>query len=109
MLLPDYDAIRHRWYEDILGLCRGVLLCWLGLHIFATLGLFTGQVEGLAMLFSLITDVPFGVWFVTLSLPFYVFGFRKMGARFTFKMFGQRSGAFCFIPCPDIQFSHRVN
>ncbi len=83
--LIDPDAIKHRWYEDVLGLGSGVVLCWLGLHLLAGLGLFTGQIAGLAMVVALMTGLPFAALFVAISLPFYIFGARKMGWAFTVK------------------------
>lgn len=85
MPLPDPEAIKHRWYEDVLGIGAGVLLCVVGLHVLATLGFITGQMAGAALLVAQVSGLPFGLLFFVMNLPFYLFGLRKMGWAFTLR------------------------
>ncbi|MCP6423756.1 YitT family protein, partial [Klebsiella pneumoniae] len=45
-------------------------------------GLITGQLAGLALLLSQATGYSFGPVYLVLSLPFYGFGYRRLGAGF---------------------------
>ncbi|WP_373352996.1 YitT family protein [Pseudoroseicyclus sp. CXY001] len=78
---------RHSPLEDALGLVSGTTLCAFSLQILTTLGLITGQTAGLAVLLSYLTGASFGLVFFVVNLPFYWFGYRRMGLRFTLKTF----------------------
>lgn len=82
---PNPDSVRHKWYEDVLGIFSGVLMCAVSLHILSALGFITGQMAGLALLLSHLTAYSFGVLFFVLNVPFYIFGLRQMGWVFTAK------------------------
>jgi uncharacterized membrane-anchored protein YitT (DUF2179 family) len=47
----------------------------------------TGQTAGLAVLISYATGIPFGAVFFAVNIPFYWFGYRRMGLSFTIKTF----------------------
>ncbi|NBO21262.1 MAG: YitT family protein [Rhodobacteraceae bacterium] len=58
-----------------------------GVAILTHLGLITGQTAGLAVLLSYVTGWSFGPVFFLINIPFYWFGYRRMGWRFTAKTF----------------------
>jgi len=60
-------------------------MCAVGLTVLIQLGLITGQIAGLALILSDLLGLNFGLLFFALNFPFYVFGWRKMGLRFTVK------------------------
>jgi uncharacterized membrane-anchored protein YitT (DUF2179 family) len=81
------DKPGHTLLEDAQGLAYGVTMASVAVTILTHLGLITGQTAGLAVLLSYVTGWPFGVLFFVLNLPFYWFGYRRLGAAFTAKTF----------------------
>jgi uncharacterized membrane-anchored protein YitT (DUF2179 family) len=73
--------------EDAQGMAYGVTVAAVGITILTHLGLITGQTAGLAVLLSYLTGQSFGVVFFLLNLPFYYFGYRRLGTGFTVKTF----------------------
>jgi len=84
---PPEDALRHSLIEDAQGLAYGTTMAALGIVILTHLGLVTGQTAGLAVLISYATGWAFGPVFFAINLPFYVFGYLRMGWLFTVKTF----------------------
>lgn len=76
---------RHRWHEDLQALLTGTLLAALGLSLFEQAGLMSGGVVGLALLARHATDLPFGLLYFAINLPFYWLAWRRMGRAFTLK------------------------
>lgn len=56
-----------------------------GAFLLGSAGLITGQLAGLALLISNATGYGFGPVYLLLSLPFYGFGYRRMGAGFLYR------------------------
>lgn len=84
---PDHIRTSHTLIEDAQGLAAGVTMAAVAVTILTHLGLITGQTAGLAVLLSYLTGWPFGVLFFALNLPFYWFGYRRLGLAFTAKTF----------------------
>ncbi|MGR3541751.1 MAG: YitT family protein [Hasllibacter sp.] len=80
---PPPDPARHTPVENAQGLAFGAMLVGLAVTLLLHLGLVTGQVAGVAALTSYVTGWSYGAVFFALNLPFYAFGWAKMGARFT--------------------------
>ncbi|CAN0603451.1 unnamed protein product, partial [Ectocarpus sp. 12 AP-2014] len=78
---------QHSLWEDALGILTGATLVALGILFLQAAGLFTGQIAGLSLIFSVPTGLSFGALFFVLNLPFYVLGYREMGWVFTLKNF----------------------
>lgn len=81
------NAVPHNLIEDVLAILTGTLLVSLGVALFNQAGLFTGGTAGLAFLIHYASDLPFGLVFFLINLPFYWFAWRRMGWRFTLKTF----------------------
>jgi uncharacterized membrane-anchored protein YitT (DUF2179 family) len=81
------DKPGHTTLEDAQGLAYGVTMASVAVTILTHLGLITGQTAGLAVLLSYVTGLPFGVLFFALNIPFYWFGYRRLGLAFTLKTF----------------------
>lgn len=81
------ETIRHRPIEDALALLIGTVLVAVGVQFLNAGGLITGQVAGLALIGSYITEWSFGAVFFVLNLPFYWLAVRRMGWAFTVKTF----------------------
>lgn len=77
----------HRPHEDLQGIATGTLFVALGVVMFNQAGLLTGGTAGLALLLHYVTGWHFGALFFLINLPFYVFAWKRMGARFTVKTF----------------------
>ncbi|PIB25149.1 hypothetical protein BFP76_06660 [Amylibacter kogurei] len=77
----------HSLHEDIQAFVLGTLLMSLAMQFITALGLITGQTAGLAVLLSYISDYSFGLIFFVINLPFYIFGYLRLGPRFTIKTF----------------------
>lgn len=86
-MAEPHKSIQHKWYEDLMAFLLGTSMCALGVEFLSFAGLITGQTAGLGILLSYMTAFSFGVWFFVLNLPFYIFGWLRMGARFTVKSF----------------------
>lgn len=84
--LPQPDA-RHSLLDDAQGLAYGSTMAAFGMVILTHLGLVTGQTAGLAVLISYATGWGFGAVFFAINLPFYWFGYRRMGLAFVIKTF----------------------
>ena len=78
---------RHSFIEDAQGIAFGSLTASFGLLILTHLGLVTGQTAGLAVLISYATGWSFGPVFFVINLPFYWFGYRRLGLTFVIKSF----------------------
>jgi len=81
------DRLRHTLIDDAQGLAYGGLMAAFGIVILTHLGLVTGQTAGLAVLISYATGWGFGPVFFAINLPFYWFGYRRMGLAFVVKTF----------------------
>lgn len=81
------DHTRHSLLEDAQGIAYGATMAAFGVVILTHLGLVTGQTAGLAVLISYATGWGFGPVFFALNIPFYLFGYLRMGAAFTAKTF----------------------
>lgn len=81
------DPKSHSLIEDAQGLAFGATMAAFGITILTQLGMITGQTAGLAVLLSYATGIPFGPVFFAINIPFYWFGYRRMGLPFTFKTF----------------------
>jgi len=78
---------RHSFIEDAQGIAFGSLTASFGLLILTHLGLVTGQTAGLAVLISYATGWSFGAVFFVINMPFYWFGYRRLGLTFVIKSF----------------------
>ncbi|HRO13626.1 MAG TPA: YitT family protein [Paracoccus sp. (in: a-proteobacteria)] len=72
----------HTRAEDAQGILFGATMGAFGAFLLAGAGLITGQLAGLALLISQGTGWNFGPVYLVLSLPFYGFGYRRLGAGF---------------------------
>lgn len=81
------DPKTHSLLEDAQGLAFGATMASFGIVILTQLGMITGQTAGLAVLIAYATGWGFGPVFFALNIPFYWFGYRRMGLAFTVKTF----------------------
>lgn len=81
------DPKSHSLTEDAQGIAFGATMAAFGIAILTHLGMITGQTAGLAVLISYATGIGFGPVFFVLNIPFYWFGYRRMGLAFTIKTF----------------------
>ena len=81
------DPKTHSLIEDAQGIAFGATMAAFSIVILTHLGLITGQTAGLAVLISYASGIPFGPVFFALNIPFYWFGFRRMGLAFSIKTF----------------------
>ncbi len=75
----------HSLLDDVQGMSLGIFLAAIGLNILTTVGLFTGQTAGIAVIISYLSGYSFGVVFFAVNLPFYVLAWKRLGATFTIK------------------------
>lgn len=80
-------AAQHTLFEDVQGLLAGALFVALAVFFFKTAGLLTGGTAGLAFLLHYPLGWNYGLVLFVINLPFYVFGLKAMGLRFTLKTF----------------------
>lgn len=85
MSKSDSNPTKHSKFEDAQAFVYGTAMCALALMMLKTLGLITGQTAGLALLISYLIEAPFGIVFFVLNLPFYWFGYKRMGLTFVIK------------------------
>lgn len=79
------DSHPHSLAEDAQGLVFGAVMTGFGAVILGASGLITGQLAGLALLIAQGTGWPFGPVYAVLSLPFYGFGYRRLGLGFVIR------------------------
>jgi len=77
----------HSAVEDAQGLLIGCLFVGLAVCLFRGAGLFTGGTTGVAFLVHYLAGYPLGAVLFVINLPFYVFGWRRLGRSFTLKTF----------------------
>ncbi|AVW90838.1 YitT family protein [Celeribacter baekdonensis] len=87
MQTADQKADTHSLLEDAQGFIFGTAMCAFALVMLRDLGLVTGQTAGLALLISYMFKLPFGWVFFAVNLPFYWFGYKRMGLKFVLKTF----------------------
>lgn len=75
----------HTLFDDVYGIAVGVLFVAMGVLLLQAAGLITGGVAGISLLVSYTTGYPVGLLFMLINLPFFLFGYLFMGARFTIK------------------------
>jgi uncharacterized membrane-anchored protein YitT (DUF2179 family) len=75
----------HTLFEDVYGIAVGVLFVAMGVLLLQAAGLITGGVAGISLLASYVTGYSVGMLFMLINLPFFLFGYLFMGARFTIK------------------------
>lgn len=75
----------HTVVDDLQAAATAVVMASLGLALLNSAGLMTGGTPGLGFLLSYATGMPLGLALFLVNLPFYLLGWRGMGARFTLK------------------------
>ena len=75
----------HSLFDDVYGIAVGILFVVMGVLLLQAAGLITGGVAGISLLVSYTMDLSVGVLFMLINLPFFLFGYLFMGARFTIK------------------------
>ena len=81
------NPARPTLLDDAQGLSYGTLMAAFGIVILTHLGLVTGQTAGLAVLISYATGWSFGPVFFVINIPFYWFGYKRLGPVFVLKTF----------------------
>lgn len=75
----------HSLLDDVYGITVGVLFVTVGIVLLQAAQLITGGVAGIALLTSYVSGVSVGTLFMLINVPFFLFGYLFMGARFTVK------------------------
>lgn len=88
MPIPDaHPPHAHSLLEDIQAMLIGCLFTALGVVLLREARLLSGGTTGLAFIGHYLSGWRFGVVLFLINLPFYVFGLRALGLRFTVKTF----------------------
>lgn len=80
-------AIPHSRLEDTLALVMGTFVISFGVLLLKEAHAVTGGISGAAFLVHYATGMRFGLAFFLLNLPFYYFGWKRMGKAFVLKTF----------------------
>ncbi len=80
-----HRSASHSWLDNLQGLVFGVVMLAFGNALLKAAGLITGQLAGLSLLGAQITGVSFGLLFLLVNLPFYVFAVHVRGWAFTLR------------------------
>lgn len=75
----------HSLFEDAQAILFAAALASLGVGFLRQGGLVTGGTAGIALLLARVTRLTFGQLYAVLNAPFFLFGFRRLGWRFTVK------------------------
>jgi len=75
----------HTLFDDVYGIAVGILFVVMGVLLLQAAGLITGGVAGISLLLSYTSSYSVGMLFMLINLPFFLFGYLFMGARFTVK------------------------
>ena len=84
-MTPPEPAPRHTLFQDAQGILYGSFACAFAVLVLQDQHLITGQTAGVAVLLSYLSGISFGVMFFIVNLPFYWFGFRRVGIGFVLK------------------------
>lgn len=76
------EPAKHGVVEDLLAILTGTFIASLGLFLVQCSGTVTGGTAGLALLLSYTIDLPFGVIFLAVNLPFFALAVSKKGWDF---------------------------
>ncbi|ALI54584.1 YitT family protein [Celeribacter marinus] len=87
MQTPDQKTANHTVFEDAQAFVYGTAMCAFAVVMLRDLGFITGQTAGLALLISYVLKASFGWVFFAVNLPFYWFGYKRMGMKFVLKTF----------------------
>lgn len=79
------SVMRHSPIEDILGFVTGCFAASLGLFLLKSSEAVTGGTAGLALLVSYAVQLPFGVIFLAVNVPFFTLAVWKKGWNFTLR------------------------
>lgn len=74
--------IKHGRVEDVVGMFTGAMVLSLGLFLLRSAGVVSGGTAGVALLLDKVFDLPFGVLFLAVNLPFFLLGIRGKGWAF---------------------------
>lgn len=90
--MPSHDtaplqAAPHTLLEDIQAMVIGCLFTALGVVMLREARLLSGGTTGLAFIVHYLGGWRFGAVLFLINLPFYVFGYKALGPRFTIKTF----------------------
>lgn len=90
--MPSQDntplhAAPHTLLEDIQAMLVGCLFTALGVVMLREARLLSGGTTGLAFIAHYLGGWRFGTVLFLINLPFYVFGYKALGPRFTIKTF----------------------
>ncbi|PYE81281.1 YitT family protein [Pseudoroseicyclus aestuarii] len=88
MQIPGEYRQNHTPLEDVQGLSIGLIAASVGLVFLTELGFLTGQTAGLALIIAYLTGWSFGIVFLAVNLPFYLFAWKRLGPEFTLKSLG---------------------
>lgn len=80
-------AVPHSRFEDTLALVMGTFVISFGLLLLKEAHAVTGGISGVAFLLHYATGMRFGLALFLLNLPFYYFGWKRMGKAFVLKTF----------------------
>ncbi len=80
-------AASHTLIEDIQAIVIGCLFVALSIVMLRESRLLTGGIAGLSFVVHYLTGWRFGLVLFFINLPFYIFGLRALGRRFTVKTF----------------------
>jgi uncharacterized membrane-anchored protein YitT (DUF2179 family) len=80
-------VMRHGLHEDALALILGSLMIALGMTIYAQAVLVVGGVAGVALLLQYTSDIDFWLGFSLINVPFYLLGWKRLGAAFVIRTF----------------------
>src|SRR6218665_1765838 len=81
------DPSLHTPLEDAQGIFISAMVAALGLYLLNHVGLLTSGTAGVAFLLHYAFDIPFGILFFVVNLPFYYLSFRRLGIAFSAKTF----------------------
>lgn len=79
------SLVRHSLIEDVLGIITGSFAASLGLFLLKSSEAVTGGTAGLALLVSYGVQLPFGVIFLAVNVPFFALAVWKKGWNFTLR------------------------
>lgn len=82
---PTIDAAKHSIVEDALGIFTGTFVLSLGLFLLRSVDAVTGGTAGLSLLLVHVVDVPFGLLFALVNLPFLLLAIHQRGWDFTLR------------------------
>lgn len=81
----EIQPVAHTVFEDVFGVLTGTFVASLGIYLLEVSHTVTGGTAGLGLVLSYAFNLPFGIVYFLVTLPFFALALWKRGWQFTLR------------------------